>query len=189
MTAEYKAWDGIKTRCRDQENQNYGGRGIVVCERWLNSFESFLEDMGKRPSNLYSIDRIDNNGNYEPSNCRWATKSEQALNRRTNHLLTVDGATRTIHEWSIEYGIPHAALWQRVNSLGWTHERAVKQPSRRWSASSVTYMGETKSIPEWAREFDIDHHVLRERLKLGWDMSRAVSAPLKNDKRRKKETK
>jgi len=81
---EYRTWDGMKERCRNPNHKayaNYGGRGISVCERWLD-FESFLLDMGRRPSPTHSIDRINNDGNYEPGNCRWATRDEQNRNQR-----------------------------------------------------------------------------------------------------------
>jgi hypothetical protein len=84
-TVEYKTWCSLKSRCANPKNPSYkyyGGRGITVCNRWLQSFEDFLADVGPKPSAELSLDRTNNNGNYEPENCRWATKSEQMFNRR-----------------------------------------------------------------------------------------------------------
>jgi hypothetical protein len=97
-TAEYTSWAGVKSRCFNQKEKaypNYGGRGITVCERWRNSFENFLADMGPRPSQKHSVDRIDVNGNYEPSNCRWATATQQARNRNV-YKNSISGCTGVI---------------------------------------------------------------------------------------------
>jgi len=92
-TSEYKAWQDMKYRCYNPNNKdypNYGGRGIAVCDRWLESFDNFLEDMGRKPGIKYSLDKIDNDGNYEPGNCRWATQKEQGYNKSTTKLTETD---------------------------------------------------------------------------------------------------
>lgn len=99
---------GMIGRCHNKNHPRYdyyGGRGISVCERWRDSFEAFWNDMGPRPSNKHSIDRIDNDGDYEPSNCRWATKKEQCRNKRNNHIVTVDGVTLTVTDMAVRYGL------------------------------------------------------------------------------------
>ena len=91
-TREYSIWVGMKQRCLNKNSKsykNYGGRGITVCKRWLK-FENFYKDIGKRPSSKYSLDRIDNNGNYEPKNCRWATRSEQGLNKNKSVIVNIN---------------------------------------------------------------------------------------------------
>ncbi len=87
-TSEYIIWKSMKARCNNPNNKYYGGRGIKVCDRWFNSFENFINDMGKKP-NEYSIDRIDSNGNYEPTNCRWADKETQIKNRRNYKKIKI----------------------------------------------------------------------------------------------------
>lgn len=101
-SAEYRAWRHMLNRCYRLAESNYadyGGRGIVVCDRWRTSFENFYADMGARPGRGYSIDRINVNGNYEPSNCRWATCKEQCNNRRSNRLLCISGEKASLSQW------------------------------------------------------------------------------------------
>lgn len=108
--------------------EGYGGRGITVCERWRFSFENFLADMGKRPSAVHSIDRVDNNGNYEPTNCQWRTEKEQQNNKRDCRYITYQGQTKTLTEWSEHYGFKRGVIAGRL-ALGWTLEQAFSLPS------------------------------------------------------------
>lgn len=126
-TPEYKTWSSMKERCLNSQHpsyKNYGGRGIKICDRWLNNAEAFYKDMGKRPEGM-SLDRIDNEGNYEPSNCRWATQKEQRNNTRQNRYITWDNKTRTISQWSDETGISQAAITIRLNRLSWSIGKAL----------------------------------------------------------------
>lgn len=114
----FQTWADMKQRCYNKNSsqyKNYGARGIKVCDRWINSFENFLLDMGVKEDGM-SIDRIDVNGNYEPSNCRWANKYEQQRNRRNNRVLTFNGISMTAREWSKELGIHEATISTRVLS-------------------------------------------------------------------------
>lgn len=115
---EYESWLHMIGRCTCKTNRVYslyGGRGISVCENWF-SFENFLKDVGFRPSKDHSIDRIDVNGNYEPSNCRWATKSEQARNRRTNVMVSIDGQTKCVKEWCEITGVNPGTALSRIKN-------------------------------------------------------------------------
>lgn len=132
-TTEYNVWLGMKARCESPGSPvyaRYGERGIQVCERWRSSFEAFLADMGNRPSPKHSLDRIDVNGNYEPSNCRWATQAVQQRNRRNNVVVTVDGITACLAEHCERYGIKQPTLSVRIHKKGWSVERALKTPVR-----------------------------------------------------------
>ena len=132
-TRAYKSWCEMKHRC-DNSNfkdfNRYGGRGINYCSRW-NSFENFYEDMGDRPEGT-SIDRIDTNGNYEPSNCRWATQKTQQRNRRNNRLLKYNGKLITMAEISETTGIQPSTIRSRINRHGWSVERATTTPAMKY---------------------------------------------------------
>ena len=127
-TKEYSIWRKIKQRCHNSRYinySNYGGRGITVCQRWENSFENFLEDMGKIPTDKHSIDRKDNNGNYEPGNCRWANHIEQANNKRSNHRIEINGEILTVAQAAIKYCISAKLIRQRINRDNWPPEKAI----------------------------------------------------------------
>lgn len=118
-TPTYKSWLGMRDRCNCPNNSSYpryGGRGITICERW-DSFEAFLSDMGEAPPGN-SIERIDNNKGYCPENCRWATKKEQALNRRTTRWVTAHGRTLPLKQWAELTGEPYLRLYKRFKRLG-----------------------------------------------------------------------
>lgn len=128
---EHKAWCRMKVRCYSRafiEYHRYGGRGISVCDRWLHSFENFFEDMGLCPPDM-SLDRINNNGNYEPGNCRWATTVQQLNNTSRSRHIEHAGRKLTLSEWSKEIGIGVSTLWARINS-GWDASRALTEPLR-----------------------------------------------------------
>lgn len=134
-STEYRIWEAMKRRCvnpGDHAYPRYGGRGITVCPEWSESFERFLADVGRRPAGG-SIDRIDNDGNYEPANVRWSTNKAQSNNRRSNVRLTIDGETLTVAQWSERVGINRFTIYMRLRrgadaraalGLGATHASA-----------------------------------------------------------------
>jgi len=115
--------------------KNYGARGIKVCERWLNSFNDFASDMGNRPAG-YTLDRIDPNGNYEPTNCKWASRSEQQRNTRKARFAYIDGEKIHVSVLSEKYGIPTRTLAYRL-SKNWPKEKLLN-PARQWDTSSIS---------------------------------------------------
>jgi len=131
-TSTYKSWLGMKERALNTDHhayQRYGGRGITICDRWVNSFEAFLEDMGECPVGM-SIDRINNDGNYEPTNCRWATAQQQSENRKSNIWIEHQGQRMLIAHWAKRIGMTHSSLRERFKK-GWSVERCLTQPPRR----------------------------------------------------------
>lgn len=133
---EYRAWARMKRRCLDPRTDGYhryGGRGITVCPRWLNSFENFLADMGPRPTDQHSLDRVNNNGNYEPGNCRWATLDMQANNRRANRRLTHNGKSQGVSAWARELGCKPHTITMRL-ARGWPVALALSMPPDKWGS-------------------------------------------------------
>ena len=129
-TREFKIWLGIKKRCLNKKHstyKNYGERGIKICDRWKDSFENFLADMGSAPSELYSIDRIDNNGNYEPLKCKWVTRKEQNNNTRRNRIVSYKGNNYTLSNLCDKLGLKYQLIYDRVTKLKWKIEEAICQ--------------------------------------------------------------
>lgn len=123
----HKAWRAMISRCDDPTTHNYanyGGRGISVCARWRESFENFISDMGRRPSSTHSIDRIENDGNYEPGNCRWATANQQARNRRSTHHVEAFGERLPLVAWAERAGMKYTTLKRRLDN-GMNPEEAI----------------------------------------------------------------
>jgi hypothetical protein len=133
----YRIWAGMKSRCYNYDMENfdlYGGRGIKVCSEWLDKNNGFMNFYNWATKNGYqenlTLDRIDTNGNYEPSNCRWATWEEQANNKRSNHYITYNGKTQTLSQWSRELNIKRDVLYDRIDRLNWDIEKALSTPVR-----------------------------------------------------------
>lgn len=170
----------MKSRCLNPNHSRYadwGEKGITICERWIGSFENFLADMGEVPSPYHTLDRWPNlNGNYEPSNCRWATRSEQQRNRRDNKMLTFKERTQSTYAWADETGLPVYVIRNRTNN-GWTPENALTTPVEvkfRHTGRQITYKSETKSISQWANTIGISFRALWGRLDSGWPIEEAL---------------
>jgi len=130
-TRIYRIWSNMRSRCENNSIpafSRYGGRGIKVCDRWF-TFQNFLDDMGEPPTSKHSIERRNNDGDYEPSNCRWATPTEQNNNKRSNHLLTHQGLTMSIAQWGQHLGFSRSTIPHRLDR-GWSVERALTIPQR-----------------------------------------------------------
>lgn len=127
-TPEYRSWNAMKNRCYQVSNNNYrhyGARGIEVCIEWRDSFAAFYKSMGNKPSPKHTLDRINNDGNYEPGNCRWAMRIQQANNTSRNRYITIQGVTKTFTEWVRYYDRRLTTVQGRYYRLGWPIERAL----------------------------------------------------------------
>ncbi len=131
-TPEYRAWQQMRLRCTDPKHRayaNYGGRGITVCARWLDSVANFIADMGPKPSPRHELDRRDNDAGYSPDNCRWVTRATNDRNRRSNRLVTHNGETLALAEWCERFGKPRDTVKKRLDA-GWPVARALTTPVR-----------------------------------------------------------
>jgi hypothetical protein len=185
---ERSVWSSMKSRCfnpNEKSYKNYGGRGVTVCERW-EDFNNFYEDMGERPSDNHSLDRVDNDGDYCPENCRWATSIEQNRNCRSNRLWEHDGQTMTISMWAEELKISYHTLYKRW-MLGWEIERILTTPPLERTKSNTleyTYEGKTHTLYKWSKISGINRRTLRTRVvDQGWSIKDALNTPVKDTTR------
>lgn len=176
-------WHNMKTRCTNpnyDKYQYYGGRGIKVCDEWMNSYTEFAKwAMLNGYNDNLTLERIDINGDYTPDNCRWATWKEQANNRTTNTFLTHNGKTQTVQQWSEETGLTHSCIEQRIKA-GWPTERILTEPTNQTHIEHwITFNGKTQRLYEWANELGIKYKVLHNRINLRhWPVERALTEPV-----------
>jgi hypothetical protein len=136
----YRSWRAMVERCTNPKNsayKNYGGRGIGIDPSWRD-FCSFLADMGERPERG-TIERLDSNKNYGPTNCKWASRAEQSRNTRRTRLFTLDGKTQCLKDWTLEYGLKYGTVLCRMSKFGWSFERAIKTPCLGRGATLGSY--------------------------------------------------
>ena len=165
-TTLFHIWSTMKQRCYYKKKDgyaHYGGRGITVCDEWKNDFMTFYNwAMSNGYSDDLSIDRIDVNGNYEPSNCRWATIEEQSNNKRYSHYITYQNETLTIAQWSKRLGLPDNIISHRIKS-GWSVEEALTTPVK--AKVTYTYLGEELTLPKIAKRNNIKYQRLYSYVK------------------------
>lgn len=177
----YYSWQAMKSRCYkkgDVDYARYGGRGITVCTRWRESFDAFIADVGLSPSPEHSIDRYpDNNGNYEPSNVRWATTVEQAQNRR-NSLppITHNGVTKPLTDWARECGLSPEVLKHRHEVIGMSFGDAMTTPLLR-NPIFIEYQGSPILATEFAKLCGLPYYIVCNRIKAGWSVERIKNTP------------
>lgn len=191
-----KCYGSMKDRCK--RIHNWADKGILVCDEWLSSPESFFKwALENGYNDSLTLDRIDPLGNYEPSNCRWITKQQQQNNRTNNRYITINGATKTMADWARFAGIPYSTIQQRVK-IGYFGDdlikpkgsirRATNKPTSKYSRYSlITIDGETKTIKEWSNASGISSDTIVMRVLHGWDESELLSPP-KNKRKRSVKT-
>ena len=185
-TTTWKSWRSMMRRCYETTNQHYeryGARGIRVSEKW-HEFVNFLTDMGERPDGT-SLDRINNDGNYEADNCRWADNFTQNNNRGDyNTKPTLGDLTLNINEWGRKLNIKPTAITERLRR-GWSIEKTLTTPCKSYTKETKLwkYKGETKNLSQWAKTLDLDYVALHARIRMSWEFTKAVETPFRNLKK------
>lgn len=183
----YPTWYAMMKRCYSPSNHNYkryGARGITVCEEWHNykCFELWANSTYPAGEQKLTLDRIDNDKDYCPANCRWVTMKTQSNNRRSNTFYTLNGETKTFTEWCNYYQISDDVVWERINKLGWEIQKAFSTPLSLQSSKTryITHNGETHNLTEWCKITGVPHSTVYARIKRGIDP--LVALELKNSK-------
>ncbi len=186
-TPLYKVWKGMLRRCNNNHEKaypNYGGRGIKVCDEWDTDFMAFREwAMANGYEQGLEIDRRDNDKGYAPDNCRFVTAQVNGNNKRSNRLVTAFGETKTVADWSRDprCKVPRVCFAQRIITGKLSAEEALSMPSDEpRNRAMLTAFGETKSVAKWAKDARcaVKRSCLEGRLRLGWDVERAMTAPV-----------
>ena len=181
----YRIWQMMRQRCNNENAENYkyyGGRGIYVCNEWENDFSLFaLWSFANGYNDNLTIDRIESNGNYEPSNCRWISKKEQTNNRSSNTKYTYDGETHTLSEWADIYKINKETFYTRWSNGKRGTELFAPAKIKTKNREPIEYNGKTQTIRQWSEEYNINYSTLIKRLDSGIDISTALTKPV--DKR------
>lgn len=180
ISKEYRTWKAMKARCYAPCNVsigNYSKNKITVCERWINSFANFLEDMGKAPDKDSTLDRIDNNLGYSPENCRWADWNTQANNKENNLVFIYNNEAHTLKEWSRILGIKYTTLYLRIKKTKLTFEEAIqKDPFNKL----IEYKGEKMSLKEWCIKLNLPYQLIVGRRYEGWSIEKCFETPKVN---------
>lgn len=178
---EYRAWKGMKARCYSPCNEKMGKykeRGITVCDRWMKSFDNFYSDMGDRPSDFHSLDRIDTLKGYSPDNCRWTTQDIQCKNRGTfNLVFTLNGESLVLKDWARKLGIKYTTLWLRIYRNGLSFEEAIKKDAYQ---RQIKINGESLTVKEWCTKLNLHAGSIYSRISRGMDPKAALLTPFKN---------
>lgn len=176
-TPEYVVWNNMKQRCLNPNSPtypHYGGRGITICDKWRESFDNFLNDMGFRPSKNHSIGRMNNDGPYSPDNCRWESLDEQSKNKRWTQYVDYEGKSVKLIDLCKEKGIKRGLVYGRLKK-GWSIEDALNEPPKEHK--NVVIYGVSKPLYEHLKFYNTKYSTYKYRVEKGWTPEKAITLP------------
>lgn len=179
-------YKNMKSRCYNPNvpcYKHYGGRGITICDEWLNSFDSFEQwALSNGYADSLTIDRIDNDKDYSPSNCRWVSQKEQCNNKRTNYYITYMGCTKTLMEWCDELNLSYGKISSRIHQYNMSPTEAFESECNL-NFRMITYKGESLPLKDWCKKLGLNYHRTASRLNnLHWTVEEAFCKSRKNEK-------